>query len=103
MMDDRFKDPKFVEWAYKVKEKFNFICQICKTRGGYLVSHHLNSWDKFVDERYDVENGVCVCKKHHEKFHEIYGFGNNNKFQFEEYQKFLSLIKELVKKNNEKI
>jgi hypothetical protein len=73
------------EWKRKVKELADFTCQVCKERGGKLVSHHLYSFDKYKELRTDLDNGVCLCESCHKSFHKIYGNGNNTKEQFEQY------------------
>lgn len=94
--DDRLKDSKFVEWSLACKKKFDFTCEICKVRGSRLASHHLQSWDAFPEERYDLDNSSCLCIKCHESFHQIYGFGRNTRAQFEEYKQFLQKIKKVA-------
>jgi hypothetical protein len=59
---------------------------ICGRRGIAVNAHHLNAWASFPNERYDVDNGVCLCVFDHERFHQIYGKGKNTKEQFEEYK-----------------
>jgi len=97
-MYDRSDDKRAVRWAKKVKERDNFTCQICLRADVYLNSHHMNSWDMFVKERYDLGNGVCLCHQCHDFFHSIYGKGRNTKFQFKEFRDTISLIKGIAKK-----
>jgi hypothetical protein len=96
---DRFKDPRHIAWAKAVKVRDGFMCQICDDTDCYLHSHHCNSWDLFVDDRFDVDNGVTLCQKHHHDFHAIYGSGHNTKYQFEEFEKFYSVIKQIAYRN----
>lgn len=67
-----------------VFERDNFICQKCGcVKGGNLEAHHiLNHW-KYKDLRYDVNNGITLCKKCHKNFHKKYGYKENNKEQIE--------------------
>ena len=79
----RSHDPQFIEWAWKVKNKAKFTCRICgDNTGGNLNSHHKNSWDKHPDQRYDINNGICLCEKCHKEFHKKYGHGNNTIMQY---------------------
>jgi len=51
------------KWSREVKEKANFKCEICgKTET--LNSHHVFSRSN-RKVRHDLENGVCLCAKHH--------------------------------------
>jgi len=41
------------------------ICNSIKDRN----AHHLNHSTYFIDERFDINNGVCLCRKCHTQFH----------------------------------
>lgn len=96
MSYDRFKDPEHIAWARAVKERDLFTCQICDATEVYLHSHHQNSWDYFVDERFDVENGITLCEDCHMMFHAIYGHSKNTKFQFEEFRSFTMILQRMA-------
>lgn len=96
-MSDRFDDPKYVMWARAVKVDGNWTCQLCSSTGSYLESHHLNSWDWAVEERYILLNGTSLCKNCHQNFHLRYGYGNNTKFQFQEYKEIYQLLIKVAK------
>jgi len=72
------------EWSRKVLRLNNFTCLVCKKKGGVLNAHHLNSYQNFPLLRFEISNGVCLCKKCHINFHRKYGW-KTNKLQFEEY------------------
>lgn len=83
---DRRINREYREWQYDVKKNDNFTCQSCyDSKGGNLVSHHLESHNSNIDLRYDIDNGVCLCETCHKEFHGKFGYGNNTSEQFEEY------------------
>lgn len=96
-MFTRFSDEKYVEWAKQVKSRDCYRCQICGS-SDRLHSHHKNSWNYFIEERYSIDNGVTLCNNCHLRFHMIYGKGYNTKFQFEEYKKIINIICNEAKK-----
>lgn len=73
------------EWKRALLRNFNYKCCICDGNVK-LSAHHLNGYNWDIDNRYNVENGVILCKHHHDKFHKIYGKGNNTIEQFNEYK-----------------
>jgi 5-methylcytosine-specific restriction endonuclease McrA len=79
-------DKRLKTWRLKVKERDNFKCKLCgDDRGGNLVAHHLNGYDNFKEERYEISNGITLCESCHTKFHSKYGYGGNTREQFEEF------------------
>lgn len=97
---NRFKDPKHIKWALKVKKRDQFTCQICEAQNVYLHSHHMNSFDIYIEDRYDVDNGVTLCQECHNRFHSQFGKGKNTKAQFEEFQRFINLIRKIAFQKN---
>lgn len=70
-------------WSLDVLQKANFTCQKCDIRGGKLHAHHKNGFNAFPEQRFDIENGACLCYSCHEEFHRVYGKGDNTVEQFE--------------------
>ena len=60
---------KYSEWRKNVFVRDNFTCQICGQVGGNLNAHHIKRWSTNVNERYDVCNGITLCKKCHADVH----------------------------------
>jgi predicted transcriptional regulator len=56
------------EWSRKVKERDEFRCVKCGTEGE-LHAHHVVSWRRSVDGRYDVGNGISLCIPCHQLEH----------------------------------
>lgn len=98
-MYNRFEDPEYIKWAKAVKQRDNYTCQICGREGGWLNSHHLNSWDLFTEQRFYESNGVTLCNKCHTCFHKIYKAGHNTITQFEEFKEILGIIKKAIEEN----
>ena len=86
--------PEYERWRINVYERDDYTCQTCgDDKGGNLVAHHLNGyhWDDKV--RVDINNGVTLCDTCHKKFHSLYGYGDNNIFQFAQYQEMMKSSK----------
>ena len=53
-------------WKHKVKERDNYMCQVCnkKVEGRNCHAHHIlpRQFDKL---RWDVANGITLCYQHH--------------------------------------
>lgn len=79
-----------VKWRKKVFVRDDYTCQLCKLRNGngkkiVLNAHHLDGWNWCKEKRFDLKNGITLCKDCHDAFHKEYGSGNNTKEQFEAF------------------
>jgi hypothetical protein len=50
-----------------------------------IVAHHINSFNWDIENRANPDNGITLCKNCHKDFHDIYGYGDNDKKQFKEW------------------
>lgn len=76
------KDAMFIR---NVKKRDKFICNCCNKKG-YVVAHHLESFNSNIPLRYDINNGITLCDECHKEFHKAYGYGNNTRKQYEEFK-----------------
>ena len=86
--DDRVKrrvshGESIIEWRKSVYGRDNFTCKVCGVRGTNLNAHHLDGYNWCKEKRFDIGNGVTLCKKCHKEFHKTYGMGYNTREQFE--------------------
>ena len=59
--------PEIKDWRRKVFKRDNYTCQECGLRGGKLEAHHIKSFAKFADLRFDINNGTTLCVECHMK------------------------------------
>jgi len=83
-----YHDPVYKDWRIKVYKRDKFCCQMpgCKKKK-YLNAHHIRKWASASALRFDVDNGITLCRWCHDKVtgHETY------------YQ---SLFQSIVRRNN---
>lgn len=78
------------DWQKAVYEKDWYTCQCCGN-GRNLRAHHILNFSDHEDLRFDVTNGITLCKECHDikggsnSFHILYGTKNNTPEQLEEY------------------
>lgn len=65
-VSDRQSGHRYRIWRESVLSKDGRQCmQIDSTCEGKLEAHHLLPWKEFSAFRYDTENGITLCHKHH--------------------------------------
>lgn len=64
---------EYKNWRKSVFKRDNFTCQICDERGTYLVAHHIKSFTYFPKLRFEIDNGITLCKNCHKIYHKIFG------------------------------
>jgi hypothetical protein len=65
----RFSDPQYLAWRGAVLERDSYTCRDCDRRCARyekgLAAHHLQSYAEHPDLRFDVDNGVTLCRGCH--------------------------------------
>jgi hypothetical protein len=61
-------------WREMVFLRDNWTCQVCMIRGHILHPHHFHSFARYPEQRFDVSNGITMCKRCHYKFHKKFGY-----------------------------
>ena len=79
------------EWKEAVYKRDNYTCFVCgDNKGGNLNAHHVKNFSEFPELRFDVDNGITLCKKCHtdkDSFHAKYGRKNNNIDQLSDFKR----------------
>lgn len=76
---------EYEKWVKDIRNKYNNQCDVCKNNKR-LVSHHIKNWLSCPELRFNIDNGVCLCKECHYKFHSKYGLINNTQEQYIEFK-----------------
>ena len=59
-------DPQLKVWRRTVKKRDRHKCQFPECRAKTkLQAHHVIRWADNIAKRYDVTNGITLCKSHH--------------------------------------
>ena len=87
----RNRDRRHRKWRDEVKDR-DKVCQIC---GGKkrLAAHHLYDWSHYIDKRYDVDNGILLCGRHHNIYHVKFKWGYRARCTVADWNRFIRLIK----------
>ena len=67
-MNKRFyDDPTYKKWRMEVYKRDRFSCQWPKcTSKKKIHAHHIYRWADFPALRFHIDNGICLCKIHHD-------------------------------------
>lgn len=83
---DTHKGFEYREWRKAVHRKCNYTCKKCGQFKGELQAHHIKAY-RYKATRYDVDNGVTLCKSCHKTFHSKYGTIKFSPLDFKEFLK----------------
>ena len=82
------KSNEYYLWRKSVFDRDDYTCQVCgDNRGGNLNAHHIINYMENEDLRTNLDNGITLCKECHKKFHDTYGYKNNNRDQLDRFLK----------------
>jgi 5-methylcytosine-specific restriction endonuclease McrA len=89
-MRRNYDDPVYKDWRKKVYQRDGFKCQMPKCSSKYrLQAHHIKKWSTAATLRYDIDNGITLCRECHDR---INGFESH----------YEAMFNTIVSKNNGK-
>jgi len=56
---------EYKQWRSDVFKRDDWTCQTCQCRGKYLEAHHIKRWSEYPELRYELSNGVTLCRECH--------------------------------------
>lgn len=74
-----------VQWRKAVYQRDDYTCQKCHQRSTFLNAHHICNYADYPEMRFDIDNGITLCKECHHLFHQTYGNRHNTRKQLEEF------------------
>ena len=60
---------KYKNWQQAVYKKDKWECQRCGKHGGNIVAHHIKLFSEFPKERFNINNGITLCRPCHAFVH----------------------------------
>ena len=70
---ERYRDERYVRWRTDVLSRDGYRCRICgrqcrKSERG-LAAHHIRPYAADIEGRYDIANGLTLCRSCHMRLH----------------------------------
>lgn len=62
---------EYKHWRTSVFTRDDYTCQDCGQKGGKLNAHHIQAWKTHPNLRYEVTNGITLCRICHKKVHSV--------------------------------
>lgn len=65
--DRDYDNPLYKKWRKDVARRDKFRCQWPGCGSNKLLRfHHIRTWTQYPALRFDITNGITLCKKHHD-------------------------------------
>lgn len=78
---------KSKKWRNKIFVRDDWTCRKCKRRGIELHAHHILGFSESHRLKFNINNGISLCKECHWRFHKLYGRKNNKTKELKDFLK----------------
>ena len=66
-MNRDYSDPEYKKWREAIRKRDHSKCKWPNCNSSKKIhAHHVMPWSAFPSLRYDINNGICLCKIHHD-------------------------------------
>lgn len=72
-------------WRENIFKRDNYTCRSCGKTKCEIHPHHIKNYAKYKDLRFNIKNGITLCKQCHREFHLKFGTYNNNRKQMKDF------------------
>lgn len=64
---------EYHQWRLSVYVRDKYTCQHCfkHCNKKSIVAHHIKTWAEFPEYRFDIDNGLTLCRSCHAKVHSV--------------------------------
>ncbi len=62
------KSVKYKLWREAVFKRDKYLCKKCNKKG-YIHAHHIKPFSKYKKLRFELKNGMTLCRECHKKIH----------------------------------
>ena len=63
-----YTDPEYVKWREIIRKRDGCVCQMPKCNSSIAIKvHHIIRWVDAPSLRFEPRNGICLCRKCHDK------------------------------------
>lgn len=69
---------EYRHWRDCVYRRDKYICQKCHSKTKKIIAHHIKSFTLYPEERFDIENGITLCRSCHKIEH--YDIGKTTRY-----------------------
>ena len=83
--DKKRNSMEYKFWRREVFKRDRWTCTACNKKVKEINAHHIVNFAEFPEKRFDIENGITLCKGCHNEFHKKYGKENNTQEQITKY------------------